>query len=167
MIRKIFLAADHGGFDLKEKIKKQLILMSSELKIEVEDMGTYTDESVDYPDFASRLARKIHGFQVVSSTPKAATSTQLPAEAGILVCGSGQGMAMRANKFSHIRAALCWNEESARLARQHNDANVLCLGGRLLDHDLALQLTQIFLTTHFEGDRHLRRVLKLSEPTDS
>lgn len=165
MIRKVFLAADHGGYDLKEKIKKHLILLSNDLKIEVEDLGPFGTESVDYPDYADLLCRKIHSFQLVNGRHESTGPIPLPNEMGILVCGSGQGMAMRANKFPHIRAGLVWSPESTTLAREHNDANVLCLGGRLLPHDLALQLTEIFLTTHFAGDRHQKRVAKVCSPT--
>lgn len=166
MIRKIYLAADHGGYDLKEKIKKHLILLSTEYKMTVEDLGPFSTDSVDYPDYADLLCRKIHGFQLLSAGSSSSSPISLPLEAGILICGSGQGMAMRANKYSHIRAALCWSEESARLAREHNDANVLCLGGRLIDHGLALKLAELFLTTHFAGGRHEARVLKVIAPIE-
>lgn len=160
MIRRVYLASDHAGHDLKEKIKRELILKSSQLKLEVEDLGPFDTDSVDYPDFADLVSRKIHGFQLI---PTADEPIPLPAEVGILVCGSGQGMAMRANKYPHIRAALCWNEESAKLSREHNDANVLCLGSRLVGHDLALHIVELFLTTAFAGGRHTRRVMKMSQ----
>lgn len=159
-MRRVYLACDHGGFDLKEKIKFDLIMKSNELRIEVIDLGTDKEEPVDYPDYADLVCKKIHGFQLVSS--KQGGSTPLPIEVGILVCGSGQGMAMRANKYSQVRAALVWSEDSTRLAREHNDANVLCLGGRLLNHGHALKFVNIFLTTQFAGDRHTRRVMKVS-----
>ena len=164
MIRKVYLAADHGGYDLKEKIKRHLILASAELKIQIEDLGSHNTASVDYPDYADQVCRKIHGFQLVSSGGEPASPIPLPAEMGFLICGSGQGMAMRANKYPHIRAALCWNEESTTLSREHNDANILCLGGRLLDHDLALKMVDLFVTTAFAGGRHQRRVEKVSAP---
>lgn len=163
-MRKVYLAADHGGYDLKEKLKKHLILLSSDLKISVEDMGPFTTESVDYPDYADLVCKKIHGFHLISTNSVSTGPISLPLETGILICGSGQGMAMRANKYSQIRAALCWNEESTRLSRQHNDANILCLGGRLLEHDLALKLSELFLTTHFEGGRHQGRINKVCAP---
>lgn len=166
MIRKVYLASDHGGFDLKEKLKRHLILASAELKITIEDLGPHDAASVDYPDYADLVCRKIHGFHLVSSPDEPRAPIPLPAEVGFLICGSGQGMAMRANKFAHIRAALCWNEESTRLSREHNNANVLCLGGRLIDHDLALKMSEIFLQTVFEGGRHERRVNKLAASTD-
>lgn len=165
MIRKVYLAADHGGYDLKEKIKRHLILASVELKITVEDLGPHDTSAVDYPDYADQVCRKIHGFQLVRAEGETTEPLPLPAETGFLICGSGQGMAMRANKYPHIRAALCWSEETARLAREHNDANILCLGGRLVDHDLALRLCEIFLSTRFEGGRHQRRVDKVCAPT--
>lgn len=164
MIRKIYLAADHGGYDLKEKIKKYLILHSTEYKMTVEDLGPHDTAAVDYPDSADSVCKKIHGFQLLNSNAAADAVISLPLECGFLICGSGQGMAMRANKYSHIRAALCWNEESATLARSHNDANILCLGGRMIDHDLALKMCELFLNTHFDGGRHQRRVSKLSQP---
>jgi ribose 5-phosphate isomerase B len=141
----VVIACDHGGLSLKQKI------IQTFSQIEWQDLGTSNEESVDYPDFANHLA------EVLKSHPD---------RIGILVCGSGQGMAMRANKFAHLRAALCWNEESARLSREHNDANVLCLGGRLLDHDLALKMTKVFFETPFEGGRHARRVEKLNGKAD-
>jgi ribose 5-phosphate isomerase B len=104
------------------------------------------EDRVDYPDYADLVAKKIQDS---------------PKDIGILICGSGQGMCMRANRYSQVRAALVYNEEIARLSRQHNDANVLCLGGRVLQHDLALSLVKIFLETEFEGGRHLNRVQKL------
>jgi ribose 5-phosphate isomerase B len=164
MIRRIYLAADHAGHELKEKIKRELILQSSQLKIDVEDLGPYSTDSVDYPDYADLVCRRIHGFQLVSDQSEGQPPP--PAEVGILTCGSGQGMAMRANKFPHIRAALCWNLETAKLCREHNDANVLCLGSRLLDHELALQMVNVFLTTPFLGGRHLRRIMKVSRNPD-
>lgn len=141
-----FIASDHAGFDLKEKIKKFL----TDKGQTVIDLGPETSERVDFPDFANLVAKKI----------------QHKEGRGILVCGSGQGMAMRANKFSNVRAALCWNEESCRLSREHNDSNLLCLGSRLIDHDLALKLIPIFLDTPFASGRHATRVDKISHPTD-
>ncbi len=164
MIRRVYLASDHAGFELKEKIKRDLILKSSALKIEIEDLGPGTMFPVDYPDYADLIGKKIHGFQLVLEED--ATEIPLPAEVGILICGSGQGMAIRANKYSHIRAALAWNEESTKLSREHNDANVLCLGGRLIDHDLAIKMTDLFINTKFLGGRHLKRVTKLGNPTN-
>ena len=141
--KQIFIASDHAGFELKEK----LIPFLEELNCSVRDLGPKSDKRVDYPDFADRLCLEL------SSSPKAI---------GFLVCGSGQGMAMRANKYPHIRAALCWNEESAQLSRQHNDANVLCLGGRLMETELCFEISRTFLEERFEGGRHQGRVEKIS-----
>lgn len=145
---QIFLASDHAGFELKYKIAEYLRGKSG--LYELIDLGTRDSvASVDYPDFASLVAERIKDSY--SSMTR-----------GILVCGSGQGMAMRANKYPHIRAALVWNQESTQLAREHNDANILCLGGRLIDHSLALSCVETFLTTPFAGGRHAGRVAKVS-----
>lgn len=145
MTKRLMIASDHGGWELKEKIKSHFP------EIEWIDLGTENaNHSVDYPDFADLLCNKIESN---NNEPQ-----------GILVCGSGQGMAMRANKFPHIRAALVWNEESSRLAREHNNANILCLGGRLLNQNTAFSCIKIFLTTPFAGGRHLTRVEKVSKP---
>ena len=141
----VFIACDHGGFALKDHLIKNFP------KIQWLDLGTNSDDRVDYPDYATQLCEKL------KDNPQAR---------GVLVCGSGQGMAMRANKYPHIRAALVWSEDSARLAREHNDANVLCLGARLLDFDLAEELFTLFLETNFEGGRHTGRVEKISATTD-
>lgn len=140
---KIFLASDHAGLELKNLIKKTFP------KFEIEDVGTFNEDSVDYPDFADLVAQKLFHH---------------PTYFGILVCGSGQGMAMRANRYPHIRAALCWSEETAKLAREHNNANVLCLGGRIIEAKAAFDIIKIFLQTPFEGGRHEKRVGKLSQP---
>lgn len=144
MKRSLLIASDHGGWKLKEKIKSHLS------DIQWIDLGTNSaTQSVDYPDYADLLCHKIIPQ---SNEPQ-----------GILICGSGQGMAMRANKFPQIRAALVWNEESSRLAREHNNANILCLGGRLLEENLALNCVKIFLTTDFAGGRHGERIEKLNK----
>jgi ribose 5-phosphate isomerase B len=111
------------------------------------DFGTYSEESVDYPDIIHPLARSIDEGEF---------------ERGIIICGTGIGASMTANKYPGVRAALCWNIDIARLSREHNDANVLALSGRFLDPDIALQMAYIFLTTSFEGGRHERRVLKIA-----
>ena len=139
VFKNFFIASDHAGFELKQKVLAAL------KEVPWADLGPFSEDSVDYPDFAAKLIEKI-----VS-----------PNDVGILICGSGQGMAIRANRASHIRAALCWSEEIAQLSRLHNDANVICIGGRVTDHDLAFRMIQIFLTTAFEGGRHARRVEKL------
>lgn len=146
---KVLIASDHAGLELKTHIKTLL----SQKQILIEDLGPQTADSVDYPDFAQKLCEKI---------PKIPGSQQ-PETIGILVCGSGQGMAMKANKYSHIRAALCWDLISTQLSREHNNANVLCLGGRLLPNGLALEMVEKFLSVNFIGGRHEKRVLKISQ----
>ena len=128
----IFIASDHAGFRLKEFLKKHFELI---------DLGTDSESSCDYPIFAKKLAEKINGENC-----------------GILICGTGIGMSIAANRFSHIRAALCVNETMAELARQHNDANVLVLGARIIFEDTALKCVEKFLSTDFEGGRHQRRI---------
>ena len=140
-MKKIAIACDHAGFEYKEIIKKHL-----EGKFEVEDFGTFSQDSVDYPDF-------VH--------PAADSIEQGKNELGILICGSGNGVQMTANKHQKIRCALCWMPELACLARQHNDANVLCLPARYITIDEALEMVHTFLTTDFEGGRHQKRVEKI------
>lgn len=138
----IYIGSDHAGFDLKEKIKARFPMF------EWRDCGPLDTSRVDYPDYADRVAK-----EVLRANGR-----------GVLVCGSGQGMAIRANRYHGIRAALVWNEESTKLSREHNDANIICLGARLLDHDLALHLVELFFATRFEGGRHQDRVDKLGKP---
>ena len=140
--KKIVLASDHAGFKLKETIKKFLI----KKKKKVLDLGTKNTNSVDYPDFAHMLSKKMkkNGNKF-----------------GILVCGSGIGMDMAANKHKNIRAALCYDTKSARLSRLHNNANVMTLGARLIKKNVALKCVSIFLGTNFDGGRHLKRVKKI------
>ena len=142
LFKKVSLSSDHAGYKLKEKIKKSLI----KKKIKIIDLGPKTDSSVDYPDFAKKVARNILSKR---------------SNIGILVCGSGTGMAMSANKFKKIRAAVCYNKASTRLSRLHNNANILALGSRLTKKSTALKLVNIFLSTKFDGGRHLRRVKKI------
>ena len=142
LFTKISLASDHAGFVLKEIIKKRL----TKQKIKVFDLGPTTKDSVDYPDYAKKVARNVCSKRT---------------NMGILVCGSGTGMAMSANKFRKIRAAVCYNSASTRLSRTHNNANILALGSRLTNNKKALKLVNIFLSTKFEGGRHLRRVKKI------
>ncbi len=142
LFKKISLSSDHAGFNLKEIIKKKLIRK----KIKVIDLGPKKNNSVDYPDFAKKVARNVLSKK---------------SNIGILVCGSGVGMAMSANKFKKIRAAVCYNKESTRLSRQHNNANIMALGARLTKKKEAIKLVNIFLNTRFEGGRHLRRVKKI------
>jgi ribose 5-phosphate isomerase B len=159
---KIFLASDHAGLDLKNKILHELRHQGfiPNRQLEVHDLGPQTTDSVDYPDFADLVCKKIHGFSVISNE----NEPHFPKEVGILVCGSGQGMSIRANKFPHIRAALCWTPQIGILAREHNDANVLCLGSRVIDYSMALEIVKSFLTTPFAGGRHSQRVVKINRP---
>ncbi len=142
LFKKVSLASDHAGFNLKERIKKFLI----KKKIKVIDLGPKNNNSVDYPDYAKKVAKNV-------SSKKS--------NMGILVCGSGTGMAMSANKFKKIRAAVCYNKASTRLSRQHNNANIMTLGARLTKKSDAIKLVNVFLNTKFEGGRHLRRVNKV------
>jgi ribose 5-phosphate isomerase B len=149
---KIFIASDHAGIELKNQMIAKLLDAQylPEVKREVIDLGPNSTASVDYPDYADLVCKKIHGI-----------SGSMPSEIGILICGSGQGMAMRANKYPHIRAALCWSAESAKLSREHNDANVLCLGARLLSEEVAFECLKAFLSQTFAGGRHAVRVAKV------
>ncbi len=141
---KIAIASDHAGFDLKSLIIKEL-----KKEYQVDDLGCDDSQtSVDYPDFASKVAKKIANKN---------------ADFGILVCGSGIGISIAANRFSEVRAALCHNQKTAKLSRQHNDANVLCLGARIVKEASALKMVKTFLKTKFEGGRHIKRVEKLSK----
>ena len=140
-MKKIFIASDHAGYNLKRKI---LSKYSKSKKII--DLGPDTKNSVDYPDFAKKLSKKV-------SLNKGSF--------GILVCGSGMGMAIAANKTKNIRAALCYNKKNTKLSRLHNNANIITLGERLIDKNKAFNLIKIFLSTKFEGGRHLRRVKKM------
>lgn len=142
MSQIIPIASDHGGFEMKQFLIEKLI----ESGYEVMDYGTYNTDSVDYPDYIHPLAYAI-------------SNGDYPL--GIILCGSGNGAQMTANKHPHVRAALCWNEELTKLARQHNDANILSLPGRFIPFDLAWKMVQLFLTTPFEGGRHLRRIEKI------
>lgn len=139
---KLLIASDHAGFELKEAIKTHF---SSE--IEWEDVGTYSSDSVDYPDFAHKLGKKIEEGEFCI---------------GILMCGSGNGVAMTANKHCGVRAALAWTPEIAKLARLHNDANVLVLPARFVSQQLAFEMVSVFLATAFEGGRHAERVNKIN-----
>lgn len=140
---KIAIGADHAGFELKEKVREWLKLSGFDYK----DFGTYSSESADYPDFAHPVASAVENKEF---------------DLGILICGSGNGVAITANKHQDIRAALCWTEDLASLARQHNDANVLCLPARYISIELAVKITDKFLNSAFEGGRHDRRVKKIA-----
>jgi ribose 5-phosphate isomerase B len=138
------LGCDHAGFELKEFLKLKL----SESGYSVRDFGAYSTASIDYPDVAHPVASAINSGQYT---------------AGILICGSGNGMCITANKYENIRAALCWNKELAGLARQHNNSNILCLPARFIEMEEALNATLIFLQTDFEGGRHQARVNKIQK----
>ena len=142
LFRKICIASDHGGFNLKESIKDFLIKKN----ISIIDLGPTENITVDYPDYAKKIANRI-------KTKKS--------DVGILVCGSGTGMAISANKIKSIRAAVCYNNKSTILSRQHNNANILALGARLTNKSLSLKLVEVFLKTKFEGGRHLKRIKKI------
>ena len=142
LFKKICIASDHAGYNLKEQIKNHLI----DKYVSIFDLGPYQNKSVDYPDYAKKLAKRVMNKK---------------SDIGILVCGSGTGMAISANKIKGIRAAVCYNTVSTRLSRQHNNANIIALGSRLTKKSLSLKLVEIFLKTKFEGGRHLKRVKKI------
>ncbi|WP_026486376.1 ribose 5-phosphate isomerase B [Caldanaerobius polysaccharolyticus] len=140
----IALGADHGGYDLKEEIKDYLVRKG----YEVMDVGTFTKESVDYPDIAEKVAQAIIAGQC---------------DRGILFCGTGIGVSIAANKIPGIRAANCSDPYSARMAKEHNNANVLCIGGRVVGKDLAVMIVEEWLSGEFQGDRHQRRIDKIAQ----
>jgi len=140
---KIALGADHAGFEYKELIKNHLEKSGHEVK----DFGTNSPQSVDYPDFAHPVATAVEKKEF---------------DLGVLICGSGNGVAITANKRQGIRAAICWSEEISSLARQHNNANILCIPARFVSTELAEKITDKFLSTPFEGGRHETRVNKIS-----
>jgi len=141
-IKRVLLASDHAGFKLKAKIKRFLIKNGNT----VLDLGTKNINSVDYPDYAHLLSKKMRNNKN---------------QFGILICGSGIGMVMTANKYQNIRAALCYNKKSAKLSRQHNDANVMTIGARLIKGKTALMCVGTFLKTEFVGGRHIKRIKKI------
>ena len=141
-MRKILIASDHAGFKLKEIIKKYL----TKKKIKTIDLGPSELIKVDYPDYAHKLSKKINLNKKLT---------------GILVCGSGLGMEMTANKYKNVRAALCYNQKSAKLSRLHNNANIITLGSRLTKKTVALKCINTFLNTKFEGGRHSKRIKKI------
>ena len=141
-MKKIFISSDHAGYKLKEEIKSHLL----KKKISFLDIGPHNDNRVDYPDFAHKVARRVK-----------ANKNNI----GILVCGSGMGMNIAANRHKNIRAAQCFNLKSTKLSRLHNDANIITLGSRLLNKKLALTCVVAFLNTKFEGGRHLKRIKKI------
>ncbi len=141
-MKKIFISSDHAGFKLKEVIKKFL----KKKKLNIQDLGPNNINSVDYPDYAHKVARKVKVNKK---------------HIGILVCGSGTGMNIAANKHKNIRAAQCFNIKSTKLSRLHNDANIITLGSRLISKKNALKFISVFLNTKFDGGRHLKRVKKI------
>lgn len=141
---KIIIGSDHAGFELKEFV----INLFKEKKVEVVDSGTYSKDSTDYPDFAHKVAHAVN---------------EKSYKLGILICGSANGVAMTANKYANVRAAICWTPEIAKLARQHNHANILCLPSRFISKEEAWTITQTFLSTQIEEGRHLRRVEKINQ----
>jgi len=140
--KNIAIGSDHAGYKIKEFLKKELSNEGYVLK----DFGAFSEISIDYPDIAHPLAEAVE---------------QNYFDFGILICGSGNGMSITANKHQKIRAALCWNVEIGKLARLHNDANILCLPSRFIEEKIALSISEIFLTTNFEGGRHQIRVEKI------
>ncbi|MBN2420201.1 MAG: ribose 5-phosphate isomerase B [Deltaproteobacteria bacterium] len=140
---KIILGSDHAGFDLKEKYKK---FLSGEMGYEVNDVGAYSPDSVDYPDIAQKVAESISSGEF---------------EKGVLICGSGIGMSIAANRFRGVNAALCHDVFTAEMCRRHNNANILVVGGRVTGDGLAIEMLKVFLGTDFEGGRHKTRVDKI------
>jgi ribose 5-phosphate isomerase B len=136
-VGKVFIGADHAGLPLKKALVEQL-----KKEFDLEDLGTYSEDSVHYPDFAKKVAERV-------ANEKAR---------GILVCGSGIGMSIAANKVPGIRAAMAWDVTSARLSRQHNDSNIVCMGARLIGPEVALEAARTWLTTEFQGGRHQVRI---------
>lgn len=145
MYRRIALGSDHAGFELKEYIKDYLNTIT-EHKLDINDWGCYSEDRVDYPDFAHKVAGQV---------------SEGKADIGILVCGSGNGISMAANKWKDIRCALCWSEEISEMARLHNDANILSLPGRYISKQEAIKCVDVFLNTDFEGGRHSDRISKI------
>ena len=141
---KIALGCDHGGFELKEAVRQHLEARG----VQVEDFGTYSTESVDYAPIAAKAARCV---------------AEGRADCGILMCSTGIGISMAANKVKGIRAAVCTNAHCAQMTRRHNNANVLCMGGQVVDKETALQLVDIFLDTGFDGGRHERRIGQIAQ----
>ncbi len=142
LFKKVCIASDHAGFKLKESIKDFLINKN----ISIIDLGPINETKVDYPDYAKKVSNRVKFKK---------------SDVGILVCGSGTGMAISANKIKKIRAAVCYNSKSTRLSRQHNNANIIAIGSRLTKKNIAFKLVSIFLETKFDGGRHLKRVKKI------
>lgn len=141
---KIVLAADHGGYELKEEIQKDLV----QAGYQIVDVGCFSNDSVDYPDFVEKAVERIESGEC---------------KMGILVCGTGIGVSMAANRHRNIRAANCSNTYTAKMSREHNNANVLCLGARVLEPSAAMEMVRVWLETEFTGGRHLTRIAKFSD----
>ena len=142
LFKKVCISSDHAGYNLKESIKNFLIKRN----ISIIDLGPQNEDSVDYPDYAKKVSNRVKSKK---------------SDVGILICGSGTGMAISANKIKGIRAAVCYNLKSTRLSRLHNNANIIAIGSRLTKKNISFQLVSVFLQTKFEGGRHLRRVKKI------
>lgn len=142
LFSKICIASDHAGYDLKERIKEYIIKKN----IPIIDLGPFSSNSVDYPDFAKKVSKRL---------------LLKKSDSGILVCGSGTGMAMTANKFKGIRAAQCYNKKSTVLCRRHNNANIICLGSRMMKNKEAFNFINLFFQTKFDGGRHTKRINKI------
>lgn len=136
------IGSDHGGYELKNFLINKLTSQGYHFN----DLGTHSEESVDYPDFIHPVASLVNAGE---------------AKIGIIICGSGQGASMTANKYPNVRAGLCWDKEQASLTRQHNNANILSLPGRFVDFNLAMDIVEQFLNTEFEGGRHIQRINKI------
>ncbi len=155
MAMKLRIAADHAGFELKEWLKKEAT--SQGLNVEWIDLGTTNTESTAYPKYSQKLCE-----DVIDNNPV----SELTKPMGILICGSGVGMSMQANRYMGIRAALCWSDEVAKLSRQHNASNVLCLSSRLVDKETNLKIFKTWLQTEFEGGRHAHRIEMMDSEAD-
>jgi len=142
LFSKICIASDHAGYDLKERIKEYIIKKN----VPIIDLGPFSSNSVDYPDFAKKVSKRL---------------LLKKSDGGILVCGSGTGMAMTANKFKGIRAAQCYNKKSTVLCRRHNNANIICLGSRMMKNKEAFNFISLFFQTKFDGGRHTKRINKI------
>jgi len=142
---RILIASDHAGFELKEKLERAL----GDMGFDVQDLGTNSAESTDYADYAHPLAQKVSAGEV---------------QRGVLLCGTGLGMSYTANRYPHVRAAVAWNPEIAKLAREHNDSNVLVVPARFVTEALGIEILRAWLDTPFEGGRHARRVDKIEKP---
>jgi len=145
MRERILIASDHAGFELKEQLERAL----GELGYDVQDLGTDSAESTDYADYAHPLAQQVSAGEV---------------RRGVLLCGTGLGMSYTANRYPHVRAAVAWNPEIAKLAREHNDSNVLVVPARFVSEELGIAILKTWLDTPFEGGRHARRVDKIEKP---